>query len=57
MLSDYTSMYMGTNIEAPVATGLRSCFTDSMLDCNCTDCGGSGDCQNCDAPGVCNNCS
>ena len=57
MLSDYTSMYMGTNIEAPVATGLRSCFTDSMLDCNCTDCDGSGDCQNCDAPGVCNNCS
>ena len=48
-LNDVLSLYKGTTIEAPLATGLMGIATmaNSMLDCNCVDCGGDANCSNC----------
>ena len=44
------SLYQGTNIEAPATKGLRgvSTMANSLLDCNCIDCGDDSNCVNCD---------
>ncbi len=49
-LTNILSLYKGTNILAPKTSGLRgiSTMANSMLDCNCIDCGADANCVNCD---------
>lgn len=52
MLEKILDFYKGTNIIAPVANGVKGKFSNTMLDCDCVDCGNSSDCSNCDSPGT-----
>lgn len=49
-LSKILDLYQGTKINAPVTIGLKgtSTMANSMLDCNCIDCGDDYNCINCD---------
>lgn len=48
-LNNILSLYKGTNIVAPLTKGLRgiASMANSMLDCNCVDCGADANCSNC----------
>lgn len=51
-LLNILNLYLGTTEVAPVAKGIKGHFSNSMVDCDCVDCGDSADCSNCDSPGT-----
>lgn len=44
------ALYKGTNVLAPAIKGLNGVphTVNSLLDCNCIDCGSDSNCSNCD---------
>ncbi|MBQ9024631.1 MAG: hypothetical protein IJ105_05360 [Bacilli bacterium] len=49
-LTNILSLYKGTNILGSKIMGLKgiSTMANSLLDCNCIDCGEDANCINCD---------